>query len=178
MTFCTSTFTITYLTPAHTMASIPSVDKAQMERIESLLETVNVPPGNSDLDSVLARLNALETLLTQDSSAATFVDSNFEICTTGQEVTLHRFGNVVHMASTVRCKTTDYTSSATGRVFLNVPTGFRPAQYFCGVMHDVLGESRFYLRVNPDGTVEAARAGSHYNNYWMSLGAMWLTNDR
>lgn len=46
MSLLTPKYNIPYLTPGDRMLQIPDVDKAKALRLESLLETANVPPGN------------------------------------------------------------------------------------------------------------------------------------
>ncbi|PMQ21377.1 hypothetical protein [Glutamicibacter arilaitensis] len=173
MSLVTPKYSIPYLTPGDKMLDIPAVDKQQSLRIESLLETANVPPGNPDLNDVLARLNQLEALTYQSSGVMTFTNSNFEVYSARQTVGVFRFGKVVYFAGSIRCVTANYLDVTSDRVIGTIPAEFRPAQYFGGVMQGS-GTSKFYLRVESDGRVIASRAGTHNNNYWMSTGATWL----
>ncbi|QRQ79802.1 hypothetical protein [Glutamicibacter protophormiae] len=105
------------------MANIPAVDKAQAERIESLLETANVPPGNPDLNSVLARLNQLEADTSRRKVPWTPViaqESSIDVSGCFYAVD----GNTVHVRIWNMRRSAGITGTATAFV---IPEPYRPS---------------------------------------------------
>lgn len=131
MSLVTPNYSIPYLTPGDRMTQIPVVDKAKAERLESLLATANVPPGNPDLNDVLTRLNQLEAA--NDDSG--WVDC--PLLSPGGQMQgsalpqVRRKGSHVQMRWGVAGKVLGGTSFATNTSYnvAIVPEGFRPPGY-------------------------------------------------
>ncbi|MGP9605593.1 hypothetical protein [Glutamicibacter sp. AOP33-2CA-4] len=168
MSLVTPNYSIPYLTPGDRMAQIPDVDKAQALRIESLLETANVPPGNPDLNDVLARLNVAEAKLTKTQGVMTFTNSSFEIYTSpGDTPTVYKNGNTCMFIGAFRCTVANLVTSVSNIVVGTLPLEYRPPQRISGVMQGS-GTMTWFVQIMPNGEVIASRASQdHNNNLWM-----------
>ncbi|MGP9786825.1 hypothetical protein ACT3UD_11000 [Glutamicibacter sp. 287] len=173
MSLVTPNYSIPYLTPGDRMAQIPDVDKAQALRIESLLETANVPPGNPDLNDVLVRLNQLEALTQESQGVMTITHSNFEIYTAPQDTpTLYRRGKVVNFLGALRCNM-DGVLGTSNLTIGTIPAELRPPQRAAAVQQGS-GTTKWFLQVMADGGVSASRPdGATGSNFWMPFNLVW-----
>lgn len=178
MSLVTPQYSIPYLTPGDRMANIPAVDKAQALRIESLLETANIPPGNPDLNNVLARLNQLE---------AANLDTGWVDCPLIQPdgsqqgaslPQVRRKGNFVQMRWGVAGKTLGGTSFAPNSSYkvARIPEGFRPTEYKYFPIATAAARATALANIqHTDGSIDI-RTGEQTSSYYIFDSCSWYIN--
>lgn len=144
----TPIYLIDYMTPGDRIKDLATVNKAQAERMEQALLDAEVPPGNPDLNSVLARLNALEALSTPKPwtqiplvNGNTPLDGNYPSVRYSHDSEFLEFAGGFLFGATVNAGSTVGT----------LPTGFRPATYKNFLCRASIGV--FTMVITPDGII-------------------------
>lgn len=169
MSLVTPNYSIPYLTPGDRMTQIPVVDKAKAERLESLLATANVPPGNPNLNSVLARLNKLEAA----NADTGWVNCSLEAGVSlqgGTRPQVRKVGNFITLRWGI---SGSGLSSNTHQTVANLPSGFAPTdnhKYF-QIASSVSG-SAGRLSVGTTGSL-GLHTNSSTGSYYIFDGCSW-----